>query len=81
MPLVPPEATGLDRLPGCAERFTYVEIGSGFDDVPGSKVTAGWARSAAADFMVGIKFHRSMTFVERPDPGPFPPNRGDDSGL
>jgi uncharacterized protein YecE (DUF72 family) len=73
-PFYPPEVTGTDRLIWYAERFPYVEIDSSFYRVPSSKVTAGWAQRTPAQFVMGIKAHKSMTLHERQDGVPVPPS-------
>jgi uncharacterized protein YecE (DUF72 family) len=71
-PFFPPEVKGTARLTWYAQRFPYVEIDSSFYHVPKAKTTAGWAERTPADFVLGIKAHKSMTLHERKDGVPVP---------
>ncbi|HVB13553.1 MAG TPA: DUF72 domain-containing protein [Candidatus Dormibacteraeota bacterium] len=72
VPFYPPEVKGTARLTWYAQHFPYVEIDSSFYHVPKAKTTAGWAESTPADFVMGIKAHKSMTLHERKDGIPQP---------
>lgn len=50
-----------------------MEIDSSFYHVPKAKTTAGWAEKTPANFVMGIKAHKSMTLHERKDGVPASP--------
>lgn len=72
VPFYPPGIRGPERLTWYAKHFPYVEVDASFYYIPSVKTTTSWAERTPADFVMGIKAHKTMTLHKRKEGKPVP---------